>query len=72
MSHVFTNEALKPLAGYHAIGHTRYSTTGSSNERNIQPFLVETMHGPLALAHNGNIVNTAGAARRAAVARASG
>ena len=47
-----------PLAGYHAIGHTRYSTTGASNERNIQPFLVETMHGPLALAHNGNIVNT--------------
>jgi amidophosphoribosyltransferase len=58
VSHVFTNETLKPLTGYHSIGHTRYSTTGSSNERNIQPFLVETMHGPLALAHNGNIVNT--------------
>ena len=58
MSHVFTNDTLKPLAGYHSIGHTRYSTTGSSNEKNIQPFLVETMHGPLALAHNGNIVNT--------------
>ena len=58
VSHVFTNETLKPLAGYHSIGHTRYSTTGSSNEKNIQPFLVETMHGPLALAHNGNIVNT--------------
>ncbi|MET0144153.1 MAG: amidophosphoribosyltransferase [Ilumatobacteraceae bacterium] len=58
VSHVFTNEALKPLTGYHSIGHTRYSTTGSSNERNIQPFVVETMHGPLALAHNGNIVNT--------------
>jgi len=58
VSNVFTNEALKPLVGYHAIGHTRYSTTGASNERNIQPFLVETMHGPLALAHNGNIVNT--------------
>ena len=55
---VFTNETLKPLTGYHALGHTRYSTTGSSNDRNIQPFLVETMHGPLALAHNGNIVNT--------------
>ena len=58
VSHVFTNETLTPLTGYHAIGHTRYSTTGSRNERNIQPFLVETMHGPLALAHNGNIVNT--------------
>jgi amidophosphoribosyltransferase len=58
VSHVFTNDTLKPLTGYHSIGHTRYSTTGSSNEKNIQPFLVETMHGPLALAHNGNIVNT--------------
>jgi len=58
VSHVFTKETLQPLTGYHAIGHTRYSTTGASNERNIQPFLVETMHGPLGLAHNGNIVNT--------------
>jgi amidophosphoribosyltransferase len=57
VSTVFTNEALAPLAGYHAIGHTRYSTTGASAVRNIQPFLVETMHGPLALAHNGNLVN---------------
>ncbi len=57
VSTVFTPEALAPLTGYHAIGHTRYSTTGSNAERNIQPFLVETMHGPLALAHNGNIVN---------------
>lgn len=58
VSNVFTNETLKPLTGYHAIGHTRYSTTGASNERNIQPFVVETMHGPLAVAHNGNVVNT--------------
>jgi amidophosphoribosyltransferase len=54
---VFTPEALAPLTGYHAIAHNRYSTTGSSASRNIQPFLVETMHGPLALAHNGNLVN---------------
>ena len=54
---VFTPEVLKPLAGYHSIGHTRYSTTGSSVHRNIQPFIIETMHGPLAVAHNGNIVN---------------
>ena len=59
VSNVFTREALAPLVGYHAIGHTRYSTTGGSSDRNIQPFVVETMHGPLALAHNGNIVNTA-------------
>jgi amidophosphoribosyltransferase len=57
VSTVFSPDALKPLTGYHAIGHTRYSTTGSNAERNIQPFLVETMHGPLSLAHNGNLVN---------------
>lgn len=57
VTNVFTPETLAPLVGYHAIGHTRYSTTGSNAERNIQPFMVETMHGPLALAHNGNIVN---------------
>jgi amidophosphoribosyltransferase len=57
VSTVFTPEALAPLTGYHAIGHTRYSTTGSNALRNIQPFLVETMHGPLAVAHNGNLVN---------------
>ncbi len=59
VANVFTPEALKPLTGYHAIGHTRYSTTGSNAERNIQPFLVETMHGPLSVAHNGNLVNAA-------------
>jgi len=57
VANVFTPEALAPLTGYHAIGHTRYSTTGSNAERNIQPFLVETMHGPLSVAHNGNLVN---------------
>ena len=57
VSRVFTPESLAPLSGYHAIGHTRYSTTGSGGQRNAQPFLVETMHGPLALAHNGNLVN---------------
>ena len=57
VTHVFTPERLAPLTGYHAIGHTRYSTTGASTSRNAQPFLVETMHGPLAIGHNGNIVN---------------
>ena len=56
---VFTPQTLAPLSGYHSIGHTRYSTTGSNAQRNIQPFLVETMHGPMAVAHNGNIVNAA-------------
>ena len=57
VANVFTGDTLAPLTGYHAIGHTRYSTTGSNAVRNIQPFLVETMHGPLAVAHNGNLVN---------------
>jgi amidophosphoribosyltransferase len=57
VANVFTPEAMAPLTGYHSIGHTRYSTTGSNAHRNIQPFLVETMHGPMAVAHNGNIVN---------------
>ena len=54
---VFESGALDPLIGRLAIGHTRYSTTGASNERNAQPYVVETMHGPLGVAHNGNIVN---------------
>jgi len=57
VSRVFSPETLAPLTGYHAIGHTRYSTTGAPGARNAQPFMVETMHGPLAVAHNGNIVN---------------
>ena len=57
VSNVFTAETMRQLTGYNAIGHTRYSTTGSSATKNVQPFLVETMHGPLAVAHNGNIVN---------------
>ena len=57
VANVFTPATMNTLAGYHGIGHTRYSTTGANAQRNIQPFLVETMHGPLALAHNGNLVN---------------
>jgi amidophosphoribosyltransferase len=57
VANVFTQTTMNSLTGYHGIGHTRYSTTGANAQRNIQPFLVETMHGPLALAHNGNLVN---------------
>ncbi|HNJ96948.1 MAG TPA: amidophosphoribosyltransferase [Ilumatobacteraceae bacterium] len=60
VSNIFTPATMAPLTGYHAIGHTRYSTTGANAHRNIQPFLVETMHGPLAVAHNGNLVNAMG------------
>jgi amidophosphoribosyltransferase len=59
VSQVFTPQNLAPLHGHFAIGHTRYSTTGSSSARNAQPFLIETRHGPLAVAHNGNLINAA-------------
>jgi len=59
VSQVFTPSAMADLTGHYAIGHTRYSTTGSSSLRNAQPFMIETIHGPLALAHNGNLVNSA-------------
>ncbi|MGF1595847.1 MAG: amidophosphoribosyltransferase [Acidimicrobiales bacterium] len=54
---VFEAGALDPLVGKLAIGHTRYSTTGASSDRNVQPYVVETLHGPLGVAHNGNLVN---------------
>ena len=53
----FNEDALRRLSGSMAIGHTRYSTTGSSQACNAQPFLVNGVHGELALGHNGNIVN---------------
>ncbi len=59
VSQVFKPDTLSGLQGHYAIGHTRYSTTGSSLIRNAQPFMIETMNGPLALAHNGNLVNSA-------------
>lgn len=57
VSQVFNESILEQLPGEFAIGHTRYSTTGSSHVRNAQPILVETRLGTLALAHNGNLVN---------------
>ncbi|MFT7599315.1 MAG: amidophosphoribosyltransferase [Acidimicrobiales bacterium] len=57
VSQVFDQQALAPLVGGMAIGHNRYSTTGSNSERNVQPYVVETMYGPLGVAHNGNLVN---------------
>ncbi|MDT8306521.1 MAG: amidophosphoribosyltransferase [Anaerolineae bacterium] len=57
VSQVFKEENLSPLKGHLAIGQNRYSTTGSSNLRNAQPYLLETIHGPLGVAHNGNLTN---------------
>jgi amidophosphoribosyltransferase len=59
VSQVFDETVLSHLTGDLAIGHTRYSTTGSSRVVNAQPAFVETRLGSLALAHNGNLVNTA-------------
>lgn len=58
VSQVFNETILNELPGELAIGHTRYSTTGSSRVVNAQPAVVDTRLGPLALAHNGNLVNT--------------
>ncbi len=57
---VFTHEVLAGLTGTLAIGHTRYSTTGSSILKNAQPLAVDYAHGSLAVAHNGNLVNAEG------------
>ena len=51
-------KALLELKGNTAIGHCRYSTTGSSNFKNIQPFLVIHKNRPISIAHNGNLTNT--------------
>jgi amidophosphoribosyltransferase len=57
VSDVFNRDALARLPGSTAIGHVRYSTAGSSELRNAQPFVFEYAGGQLAIAHNGNIVN---------------
>ncbi len=57
VSQVFTDALLQNMPGQLAVGHTRYSTTGSSHAANAQPAIVKTRLGQLALAHNGNIVN---------------
>jgi amidophosphoribosyltransferase len=54
---IFKEEIIKRLEGSLAIGHNRYSTTGQSHLKNAQPFVVEYAHGPIATAHNGNLVN---------------
>ena len=57
VSQVFSEEILSQLPGEIAVGHTRYSTTGSSLKENAQPVILDTRLGKLALAHNGNLVN---------------
>jgi amidophosphoribosyltransferase len=54
---VFSEDAMARLTGINAIGHTRYSTAGDSNEGNAQPIVVKCRYGTVALVHNGNLIN---------------
>lgn len=54
---VFNEKKLKRLPGHIAIGHNRYSTTGSSTIKNVQPIVANFSMGTIAIAHNGNLVN---------------
>lgn len=63
VAEVFNEARLEKLPGTHAIGHVRYATAGESALANAQPILIDCWRGPIALAHNGNLVN-AGQLRR--------
>src|SRR5690349_5577637 len=66
VAQVFDESTLSSLRGHVAIGHTRYSTTGASTWENAQPSLRSSEFGTtIALAHNGNLVNTAELAKLA-------
>lgn len=58
VAEVFDESALSSLRGHMAVGHVRYSTTGESRLTNAQPILTDTWRGPVALAHNGNLIDT--------------
>ncbi|MDP2913527.1 MAG: amidophosphoribosyltransferase, partial [Candidatus Omnitrophota bacterium] len=60
---VFDEHAIRSLRGGLAVGHVRYSTTGSSHVSNIQPFLINHIKGHIAIAHNGNLTNILGLRR---------
>jgi len=57
VNEIFSDEILARLKGNAAIGHNRYSTTGSTRACNVQPLVVELKGGQMAIAHNGNLVN---------------
>jgi amidophosphoribosyltransferase len=59
VSQIFSGNVLHNLVGSMAVGHTRYSTTGSSHLRNAQPLTVDCKRGQIAVAHNGNLTNAA-------------
>lgn len=57
VSQVFNEAVLAELPGHMAVGHTRYSTTGSSTRQNAQPISCQSLVGEIAVAHNGNLIN---------------
>lgn len=57
VSQVFDEDILSQLNGHIAIGHNRYSTTGSSRLANVQPIVISSPSGKIALGHNGNLIN---------------
>src|SRR3989440_5391732 len=57
VSQVFKGDVLHDMVGRIAVGHTRYSTTGSSHLRNAQPLTGDCARGQIAIAHNGNLTN---------------
>ena len=57
--HIFKGDILHDMVGQIAVGHTRYSTTGSSHLSNAQPLTVDCACGQIAIAHNGNLTNAA-------------
>ncbi len=58
VSDIFSADVIKRLPGHAAIGHNRYSTTGGSHIKNVQPIMINYALGSLALAHNGNLINS--------------
>ncbi|MDD5432682.1 MAG: amidophosphoribosyltransferase [Candidatus Omnitrophica bacterium] len=58
VSDVFNEEVLNRLKGDMAVGHVRYSTTGSSVLKNAQPLLIDYAKGSICIAHNGNLINS--------------
>lgn len=60
VNQVFDEINLSRLKGHISMGHVRYSTTGSSVIENAQPIVIDTRYGTIALAHNGNLINSSG------------
>jgi amidophosphoribosyltransferase len=64
ISDIFREKVLKRMPGQRAMGHTRYSTAGTSVLANAQPIVVKTSMGPLGIVHNGNLTNPTGIRNR--------